>query len=86
MKYNTMLDVAFSVNHNFDEDYNLIETKEGMQMVLDALKRRLEWLMSNRDECWEAFGICDTYDNEDNASKIRSIILFGEGRATINSV
>lgn len=66
MKFNTMLDVAFTVDHDFDDDHQLIETDEGIAIVLDALRQRLEILTAHRSECAEAFGICDTYGRGDD--------------------
>jgi len=62
MKYNTMLDVAFSVEHTFDDEYELLHTTHGRILVLTALAKRLATLMENQEECSEAFGICDTYE------------------------
>jgi hypothetical protein len=59
MKYNTMLDVAFSVDHNFEDSNELLHTSHGRQLVSAALAKRLAILMENQKECSEAFGNCD---------------------------
>jgi hypothetical protein len=61
-KYNTMLDLAFSVEHDFDDPYELIENQDNLPLVLAALERRLAELRRLPTEAGEAFGICDTYE------------------------
>jgi hypothetical protein len=62
-KYNTMVDVAFSVNHDFDDDQMLVNTPEGIKLIIQAMRQRLFYLIDNKNEASEAFGICDTYEN-----------------------
>lgn len=66
-KYNTMVDVAFSVNHDFDDVEMLVSSPEGIQLLIGAMRQRLFYLIDNKNEAGEAFGICDTYeiDNAD---------------------
>lgn len=61
-KFNTMLDVAFSVDHSFEDPDELLHTSHGRQLVLAALAKRLAMLMAEPQECSEAFGNCDTYE------------------------
>lgn len=63
-RFNSMIDVAFSVNHDFDVPEDLFTN--GMELVLDALEQRLRYLRENPMEAAEAFGVCDTYENEDS--------------------
>lgn len=61
-KYNTMLDVAFSVEHSFPDAEALLDSAQGRQMVFAALLKRIAFLVEEPNEAAEAFGICDTYD------------------------
>jgi len=61
-KYNTMLDVAFSVEHSFSNAESLLDSAQGRQMVLAAVLKRIAFLVEEPNEASEAFGICDTYD------------------------
>jgi len=63
-KYNTMLDVAFSVDHDFENLEDLLDTPEGLKLILSALRRRLEMLETDHQEACGAFGICDTYEHD----------------------
>ena len=63
-KYNTMVDVAFSVDHDFDDVESLTTTSEGIQLLITGLSKRLAYLNDNPSEAGEAFGICDTYEND----------------------
>lgn len=67
-KYNTMVDVAFSVNHDFDDDQMLVSTPEGIYLLIRAMEKRLFYLRNNKDEAVGAFGICDTYEIENDLS------------------
>ena len=62
-KYNTMVDVAFTVEHDHKDPENLTPPE-----VIEALQRRINTLRTEAlDEArvGEAFGILDTYENED---------------------
>ena len=61
-KYNTMIDLAFTVEHNFADPENILECKAGIDMLLIALQKRLDYLKQNRHEAGEAFGVLDTYE------------------------
>ena len=61
-KYNTMLDLAFSVEHNFADPEKMLECKAGIDMLLIALQKRLDYLKANRHEAGEAFGVLDSYE------------------------
>ena len=56
-KYNTMLDIGFTVEHSFEDPYNI-----PINVLIAALEKRIENLRQNPDEKWEAFGVCDTYE------------------------
>ncbi len=56
-KYNTMLDIAFPVEHVFEDPYDI-----PINVLIDALEKRIENLRQNPDDKWEAFGVCDTYE------------------------
>jgi hypothetical protein len=56
-KYNTMFDVAFTVEHNEEDPYNV-----NKDLLLAALQKRIDYLKRNPQECYGAFGICDTYE------------------------
>ena len=55
--YNTLFDVAFSVDHNY-EDPNDIP----VEILLEALEKRLMYLKANSTEAKESFGFSDTYE------------------------
>lgn len=61
--YNTMLDVAFTVEHTLEDPCNLC-TQGHIHLVLAALQRRVDYLKANPSEAAEAFGICDTIETE----------------------
>jgi hypothetical protein len=54
--YNTMFDVAFSVNHDCEDPQDV-----PMETLLSALQDRIDDIRSNNEI--EAFGLCDTYSN-----------------------
>ena len=56
-KYNTMLDIGFTVEHVFEDPYDI-----PINVLIDALEKRIENLRQNPDDKWEAFGVCDTYE------------------------
>lgn len=60
MKYNTMFDVTFSIDHDYD-DPNDIPYSD----LIKALEKRLNFLKQNPSYAIDAFGVCDTYDNAD---------------------
>lgn len=62
-RFNSMIDVAFSVEHNYETTEDLFVYD--MNLVLDALEQRLRYLRANPMEAAEAFGVCDTYENEE---------------------
>ena len=55
-KYNSMVDIVFSVNHDFENTDDLTDTENGRQMLLKALLKRYESLV----QCPEGFEIVDT--------------------------
>jgi|688.fasta_scaffold16366_13 hypothetical protein len=60
MRYNTMFDVAFTVNHDCEEPRDV-----PVGVLIDALQQRVRYLKQNPDDAAEAFGVCDTYDREE---------------------
>ncbi len=60
-KYSTVLDVAFTVEHDFEDPYHLRETDAGRRLVFEACFKRLQELIFNQVEVPEAFGVLDTY-------------------------
>lgn len=66
-RFNSMIDVAFSVEHNYETTEDLFVND--MNLVLDAMEQRLRYLRDNPMEAAEAFGVCDTYEiEEENAN------------------
>lgn len=59
-KYNTMFDVAFSIDHDYADPNNI-----PLRDLIEALEKRLNYLKKNPQEAVDAFGVCDTYDIED---------------------
>lgn len=57
MKYNTMFDVAFSIDHDCDDPYDI-----PVDDIITALEARVQYLKANPLEVKEAIGACDTYD------------------------
>jgi len=60
MKYNTMFDVSFSVEHCEDDPYDV-----DVWDLIVALEKRVAYLKQNIKEAKDAFGICDTYEIEE---------------------
>jgi len=58
---NTMLDVAFTVIHEFEDPYDLL-SEENVHLVFDALQRRIDYLRRNVHDAGDAFGVNDTFD------------------------
>lgn len=66
-RFNSMIDVAFSVEHEYETTEDLFVND--MNLVLNALEQRLRYLRDNPLEAAEAFGVCDTYEiEEENAN------------------
>lgn len=59
-KRSTVLDVAFTVEHNLQDPHDLLETDAGRRLVFDACFKRLQELLFNQIEIPEAFGVLDT--------------------------
>ncbi len=57
MKYNTMLDCGFTIDHDGDV-YDLPAHR-----LLYALQKRVDYLRANPEEILEAFGVYDTILN-----------------------
>ena len=57
MRYNTMFDVAFTVDHEFENPGCV-----PVPLLIIGLERRLAYLKANREEAVEAFGILDTIE------------------------
>ena len=57
-KYNTMFDVAFSVEHDNENPEDV-----SVALLLDAAQKRIDWLCNNPCDAVGAFGVCDTYSN-----------------------
>lgn len=64
-KYNTMYDVAFSYEHDYEDP-----SEVPPERLIEALEKRVNYLKSNLSDAAESFGVCDTYEiptnNEDN--------------------
>jgi hypothetical protein len=58
-KYNSMFDVAFTVEHDHDNPEEV-----PVPELIAALERRLVYLKANPIEAVEAFGHSDTYETE----------------------
>lgn len=59
-KYNTMVDVAFSIDHDCEDPYDI-----PVSDLIDAMLLRVQELRKTPpDEAIEAFGMCDTYTHE----------------------
>ncbi len=58
-KYNTMFDVAFTVTHSYKDPSNV-----PVPMLIDALEERVKFLRNFPEDAAEAFGICDTYEED----------------------
>lgn len=67
--YNTMLDVAFTATHGFENPYDLLE-EANVHLVLDALQQRIDYLRENPSEAENAFGVCDTYEVPSNETHV----------------
>lgn len=59
MKYNTMFDVAFSVEHDCDDPHDVPAA-----VLLQALRHRVNYLRRHPEDAMDAFGPCDTYEND----------------------
>jgi hypothetical protein len=62
-KYNSLLEVGFEVEHDFDDPDTLIQHTENLELVLAALEHRLESLKRQGDGACEAFNIVATSEN-----------------------
>lgn len=56
-----MFDTAFTVETELTVE-QLLDSKKGRQILLNALENRLIYLRNNLSECGEAFGHNDTYE------------------------
>lgn len=59
-KYNSMVDIAFEVEHDFDNLDDLTDTEKGKQLLLNALLKRYENLVVFNEDFGDVFGILDT--------------------------
>jgi hypothetical protein len=59
-KYNSMFDVAFSIDHDCDDPYDIPVAK-----LIDAMQERVNELRKLGGESIEAFGLCDTYEHQE---------------------
>jgi hypothetical protein len=57
-KFNTMFDIAFSIDHNCEDPHDVPD-----EILIAALSDRLDHLRANPQEAAGAFGVCDTYEN-----------------------
>lgn len=55
-QFNTMCDVGFTIEHNYDDPHDI-----PVEDLIDALRKRIEWLEQNPGDAMEAFGFNDTY-------------------------
>jgi len=60
MTYNTMFDVAFTVEHD-EEDANDVPA----DVLIAGLEKRIANLKATPGEAREAFGVLDTYSTEE---------------------
>jgi hypothetical protein len=61
-KYSTMIDVAFTVEHDCDDPSSLLDDPANVRRVIAAMiQRASDLLKCDAMEASEAFGIVDTY-------------------------
>jgi len=60
MKYNTMFDIAFTIDHDTEDARDI-----PADTLIDALERRIQVLKDNPGEALEAFGYNDTIELEE---------------------
>jgi len=65
-KYNHMIDMAFQIETNEEDFYNIPKSE-----VISALLSRISTIVKEDD--WEAFGCCDTYEVEENKPSSRTV-------------
>lgn len=58
-KYNTMFDVVFSIDHDCHSPIDV-----PLEVLLDALQARVNYLRANPEDAGDAFGVCDTYEHD----------------------
>jgi hypothetical protein len=62
-KYSTVMEVAFTVEHDCSDPIQLLDDPANVRRVIAALMRRAAELLDiDPKEASEAFGIFDTYD------------------------
>jgi len=59
-KYNHMIDMAFSIETNEEDCYNIPKPA-----IISALLSRISSIIREDDSFWEAFSCCDTYEVEE---------------------
>lgn len=60
MKYNSMFDVGFQITHSHADPHKI-----PIADLIAACRKRLEYLEENPSDAAEAFGHCDTYEEND---------------------
>lgn len=66
-KFKTMLYVALTVEHDCQSDEDI-----PAEMILAALEKRVRQLRDDAEFSRDAFGVCDTYEIEDETSKLKT--------------
>lgn len=60
MKYNTMVDFAFELRHEQEDPYEV-----PLSDFIQAARARLDRIEQGMEGAKEAFGICDTYEEDE---------------------
>ena len=67
-KYNHMIDMAFSLETNEKDCYNIPKPA-----IISALLSRISSIIKEDDSFWEAFSCCDTYEVEQKNPSSRTV-------------
>ena len=67
-KYNHMIDMAFSIETNEEDCYNIPKPA-----IISALLSRISSIIREDDSFWEAFSCYDTYEVEEKKPSSRTV-------------
>lgn len=58
-RYNTMFDVAFTVEHDYEDPFDIPK-----ELLIEALQKRVDYIRASKEEgiVGEILGVCDTYE------------------------